>query len=84
MVLSNIAIFTRMGFPGAQARNAIIADFLSEGLEGLQRMSDEEVRDTCAGYAKREDGSFLVMLTPIQKPWMKSLVYWVKDQVRVG
>ena len=84
MVLSNIRIFARMGFPGVQARNAIIADFLSEGLEGLQRMSDEEVRDTCAGYAKRDDGNFPVMLTPIQKQRMKSLVYWVKDQVRVG
>jgi hypothetical protein len=55
MVLTNIAIFTRMGFAPAAARNAIIADFLSEGLEGLVQMSDEEVCDACKSYAIRQD-----------------------------
>ena len=84
MVLTNIAIFTRMGFAPAAARNAIIADFLSEGLEGLVQMSDEEVRDACKSYAIRQDGDFPIILTPIQKQRMKSLVLWVKDMHRVG
>ena len=44
--LTDVQIFTRIGIVPAAARNAIIADFLSEGLEGLVHMSDEDVRDT--------------------------------------
>ena len=73
MVLTNIAIFTRMGFAPAAARNAIIADFLSEGLEGPVQMSCEEFRDTYKSYAVRQDGDFPIILTPIQKQGMKSL-----------
>ena len=40
--LTNVQIFTRIGIAPAAARNAIIDDFLSEGLEGLLHMSDEE------------------------------------------
>ena len=84
MALSSIAIFTRMGITPAAARNAIIDDFLSEGLEGLRHMSDEDVRETCASYAKRQDGAFPIVLTPIQRQRMKALVLWVKDRDRVA
>ena len=84
MVLTNAQIFTKMGVAPAAARNVIIADFLSEGLEGLVHMSDEDVRDTCTSYAKRQDGAFPIILTPILKQRMKSLVMWVKDQHRIG
>ena len=84
MELSSIAIFTRIGIAPAAARNAIIDDFLSEGLEGLRHMSDEDVRDTCASYAKRQDGAFPIVLTPIQRQRMKALVLWVKDRDRVA
>ena len=83
MPLTNIQIFTQMGISPAVDRNAIIADFLSEGLEGLQNMTEEEVRDACSSYAKRQDGVFPVILTPVQRQRMWALVLWVKDRVRV-
>ena len=55
MVLTNVQIMSRMGIGPAAAWNAIIADFLSEGLEGLQHMTEEEVLDACSSYAKRTD-----------------------------
>src|SRR5210317_345036 len=84
MTLSDIGIFTRMGIEPLAARNAILADFLSEGLEGLTHMTDDEVKDACASYAKRQDGEFPVILTPIQKQRIKALVLWVKDYHRVN
>ena len=84
MALSSVKIFTRMGIAPAAARNVIIDDFLSEGWEGLRHMSDEDVRDACASYAKRQNGSFPIVLTPIQGQRMKALVLWVKDRDRVS
>jgi len=84
MALSNGQIFTFMGIAPAQRRNAIIEDFLSEGLEGLALMTDEDVRDTCASYAKRQDGPFPIILTPILRQRLRSLVLWVKDQRRAN
>ena len=84
MVLSKIQMFGMIGVSNPQSRNAIIADFLSEGIEGLRRMTVEDVREACAGYAKRTDNPFPVILTPIQKQRFKSLVLWVKDMDRVS
>ena len=67
----------------APQRQAILTDFMSEGLEGLVNMADEDVRETCSSYAKRQDGVFPIILTPIQKLRMRSLVLWAKDQLRV-
>ena len=83
MQLTNIQIFTQMGIAPAVNRNAIIGDFFSEGLEGLRDMTEEEVREVCASYAKRQDGAFPVVLTPIQRQRMLALVLWVKDRARV-
>ena len=82
--LSSVQIMNMIGVGPAANRNAIIADLLSEGLDGLKHMTDEDVHDTCASYAKRTDGPFPVILTPVQKQRIKSLVLWVKDQERVG
>ena len=82
--LTNAQIMTMVGIAPAANRNAIIADLLSEGLDGLKYMTDEEVRDTCTSYAKRTDGPFPVVLTPVQKQRIKSLVLWAKDRDRVG
>ena len=82
--LTNAQIMTMVGIAPAANRNAIIADLLSEGLDGLKYMTDEEVRDTCTSYTKRTDGPFPVVLTPVQKQRIKSLVLWVKDSDRVG
>ena len=82
--MTNIQMFTMIGIPDAQSRNAIISDLLSDGLEGLRHMTQEDVRDACVSYAKRTDGPFPVILTPVQKQRIKSLVLWVKDQDRVN
>ena len=85
MSLTDTAILQRMlgQTLAAGERQAISTDFLSEGLDGLVNMTDEDVRDTCSSYAKRTDGVFPIILTPIQKQRMRSLVLWVKDQARV-
>ena len=52
----------------AGERQAISTDFLSKGLDGLVNMTDEDVRDTCSGYAKRTDGVFpIIYLLVISK-----------------
>ena len=84
MSLTAIQIFNFMGFQPAAARNAIIADFLSDGLESLYDMTDVDVSEACTSYAKRTDAPFPVMLSPILKKRLKSLVLWVKDRRRVG
>ena len=84
MVVSNVQLMTWIGINPANRRNAIINDFLSDGLAGLEHMTTKEVKDMCASYAKRTDDPFPVILTPIQKQRMKGLVLWVKDRVRVG
>ena len=84
MVLTSIAIFTHIGIAPAAQRNAIIADFLPSGLEGLLNTSDDDVKDACTSYARREDGNFPVMLMVNQKQRLKGLMLWVKDRDRVG
>ena len=84
MALTNAQVFTFIGIAPAARRNAIIDDFLSEGLEGLALMTDEDVRDTCASYAKRQDAPFPIILTPILKQRLRSIVLWVKDQKRIN
>ena len=84
MTISNDQILTWLGITDADSRRAIEEDFLSEGLEGLENMSDADVKDVCSSYAKRTDEPFPVILTPLERQRMKSLTLWVKDMVRVG
>ena len=84
MTISNDQILTWLGIADANSRRAIAEDFLSEGLEGLENMSDADVKDVCSSYAKRTDAPFPVILTPLERQRMKSLTLWVKDMVRVG
>ena len=65
--LTNAQIMTMVGIAPAANRNAIIADLISEGLDGLKYMTDEEVRDTCTSYAKRTDGPFPILLRQYRK-----------------
>ena len=82
MVLSNIAIMTHIGISAAADRNAVIGDFLSDGLSGLALMSDEDVKDACNSYAKRTDGDFPVILNQLHRQRMRALLLWVKDMTR--
>lgn len=82
MALTDVQILTRIGMTVANARNAIINDLLSGGLEGLAQMSDEDVKDACASYAKRTDGVFPVILPQLQRQRLRSLALWVKDRIR--
>ena len=75
MPLTEAQILTRLNVgQSAAQRNAIIGDFLSEGLEEIRYMTEEEVRDMCSRHAKREDGQFPIRLTPVQKQRILSLV----------
>ena len=67
MVLTSVSIMTHIGFAPAAIRNAIIADFIPTGLEGLLHLSDNEVKDACTGYACRQDVLFPVILTVTQR-----------------
>ena len=84
MAISNNQILTWLGITDADFWRAIEEDFLSEGLEGLENMSDADVKDVCSSYAKRTDDPFPVILTPLERQRMKSLTLWVKDMIRVG
>ena len=82
MALTNSQILTRIGMTVAAARTAVINDLLIGGLEGLAQMSDEDVKDACASYAKRTDGVFPVILPQLQRQRLRSLALWVKDRIR--
>ena len=69
---------THLGFTNAASRNAIINDFLSDGLVGLEHMTLEDVRDAYTSYAKCTDGIFPIQLT-MQR--LKALTLWVKDMI---
>ena len=56
MALTNVQIFTAIGIALAATRNAIIADFLQGGLAGLVPMSEDDVKEACTSYVKRQDG----------------------------
>ena len=84
MAITNNQILTWIGISDEDARRAIEDDFLSEGLHGLENMSDSDVKDVCSSYSKRTDDPFPVILTPLERQRMKSLTLWVKDMIRVG
>jgi len=63
-MISNAQIFTWIGINPASVRNALIADFLSGGLEGLRSMSSDDIKDTFASYIKRSDPPFPIVLSP--------------------
>ena len=74
MAVTNIQIMTWIGISVANQRNAIISDFLSDGLSGLEHMTHEDVKEMCSSYAKRTDAPFPIILTPIAKQRIHSLV----------
>ena len=82
MAVTNIQIMTWIGISVANQRNAIISDFLSDGLSGLEHMTHEDVKEMCSSYAKRTDDPFPIILSPIAKQRMYSLVLWVQDMFR--
>ena len=83
MSLTNTQVMTLIGFRDTAHRNALIGDFLSSDLEGLQHLSEEDVKEACSSYVKKLDGSFPVILSTLQKQHLKALMLWVKDQVRL-
>ena len=82
MAVTNIQIMTWIGIGVAQQRNAIISDLLSDGLGGLEHMTHDDVKETCSSYAKRTDDPFPIILTPLTKQRIHSLVLWVQDMMR--
>ena len=52
MVLLPIQIFTYLGFGTATTRNALMNDYLSNGLAELEHMLEDDVKDACTSFAK--------------------------------
>ena len=84
IMISLTQILTWIGISPAAVRNAIINDLLSNGLEDLKDLTHDEVKDTLSSYAKRNDGPFPVVLTPLQKQRLRGLVLLIKDISRSG
>ena len=82
MTLTNSQMLTTLGFTVTAVRNALITDFLSGDLAELQHMSEEDVKDACASYAKRQDAPFPIILTQLQRSRFRAMMLWVKDRVR--
>ena len=83
-MISNVQTFTWIGINPAPVRNALIADSLSGGLDGLRDMSSDDIKGTFASYVKRSDPPFPVVLSPLQKQRLRGLVLLVKDIVRAN
>ena len=54
MAITNAQILTWNRIAEADARTAIEEDFLSEGLQGLEDMTDSDVKDICSSYLKKD------------------------------
>ena len=81
-MISNSQIMTWIGIGPAAARNALISDFLSDGLIGLKDLTLDDVKETFSSYAKRTDGPFPIPLTVLHKKRLWGLVLVVKDILR--
>ena len=85
--LSNEGIINLIGITDADQQKAIVADLMSEGLDGLKCMGEDDVRDACTSYAKRSSGAsgrpFPIIVSTVQKQRLKALVMWVKDRIRI-
>ena len=81
-MISNSQIMTWIGISPAAARNALISDFLSDGLIGLKDLTLDDVKETFSSYAKRTDGPFPIPLTVLRKKRLWGLVLVVKDILR--
>ena len=84
MAITDNQILTWLGFTVAAKRAAIMADFLSDGLSGLEFMKDDDVKETCSSYSKRSDDPFPIIMNPQQKQRMRALALWVQDMIRAG
>ena len=81
-MISNVQIMQWIDINPAAARNALIADFLSDGLIGLKDLTLDDVKETFSSYAKRTDGPFPIPLTVLHKKRLWGLVLVVKDILR--
>ena len=79
--LSEEDLMKLIGIADDAKRKALVSDLLSEGLNGLRCMGEDDVRDACASYVKRSDNPFPIILSTIQKQRFKALVMWVKDRI---
>ena len=82
MAVTNIQIMTWIGISVANQRNANFSDFVSDGSSGLEHMMYDDVKEMSSSYAKRTDDPFPIILSPIAKQRIYSLVLWVQDMFR--
>ena len=45
-------------------------------------MSEDNVKDVCSSYVKRQDAPFPIILTQLQRKQFRALMLWVKDRAR--
>ena len=83
MAVTNIQIMTWIGTRVANQRDTIINDLSSDGLSGLEHMTQDNIKQAYSSYANRKDSPFPIIITPIEKN-IYSLVLWVQDMFRVS
>ena len=85
MALSNVAVFNYIGgWQNNAKRNAVIAEFLPEGLDNLVDITEDDLKSACQSLAKRSGAPYPINVTMLQKQRIYSLILWAKDQDRVN
>ena len=73
-----------IGISVANQLNTIINNLSSDSLSCLEHMNQDDIKDTHSSYAKKIDSLFIIILTPIAKKRVYSLVMLVQDIFRVS
>ena len=85
MALSHVEIFNYIGgWQNNAKRNAVIAEFLPEGLDYLIDIIEDDLKGACQSLAKRSGNPYPINVTMLQKQRIFSLILWVKDQDRAN
>ena len=85
MALSNVAVFNYIGgWQNNAKRNAVIAEFLPEGLDNLVDITEDDLKSACQSLAKRSGAPYPINVTMLQKQRIYSLILWAKDQDRAN
>ena len=82
MAMTNMQIMTWIDVGVVNQRSAIISDLSSDGLISLEHVTHDDAKDTCSSYAKRTDSPFPIILPPLAKQRIYSLVPLVQDVIR--
>jgi len=65
-------------------QTTIINDMLSDGLSGLEHMTQDDIKCACCRYCKISVSLFSIILTPIEKERITSILLWVQSIFHVS